>query len=330
VTSARIDTDPNREAHTAQVDLTGAERTALGALAEQLSRTAPGGVDHPRWLVAARRLSCHLPVRLLEAIRQYRHDPGGDGLLTVGNLPIDEDAVPPTPDVPDSAETSATIPAATAMLLGLQLGEVIAYRDEKRGALVQNVVPVRSLAGSQSNGGSVELSLHTENAFHPHRPDYVGMLCLRGGREEVGTLVSAVRHALPLLDESDVAVLRTARFVTSAPPSFRAGHRTDPHPVLTGGTADPNVRVDFHATSALDEAAAGALERLRGAMVAEGTAMVLRPGEMAFMDNRVLVHGRGAFTPRYDGRDRWLHRIFVHLDNRRTSDSRIDSGPVLI
>jgi L-asparagine oxygenase len=51
---------------------------------------------------------------------------------------------------------------------------------------------------------------------------------------------------------------------------------------------------------------------------------------MAFMDNRVLVHGRGAFTPRYDGRDRWLHRIFVHLDNRRTSDSRIDSGPVLI
>ena len=307
------------------------ERSVLHALVERLTHTPPALVDDAGWLSLARTASCQLPPRLTEAIRAFRHDPGSDGTLTITNLPIAADRLPPTPNVPDSVERAATVAATTAMLLGQQLGEVIAYRDEKHGALVQNVIPVRALATSQSNGGSVPLELHTENAFHPHRPDYVGLLCLRPAHQDrVGTQVAAIRHALPLLDDADVTTLREARFITAAPPSFRSADTSSPNPVLLGDAEDPDICVDFHATSALDDKAGRALDRLREALVEVRTDLVLRPGDMVFVDNRLVVHGRVAFTPRYDGNDRWLHRVFVHLDNRRSRHSRPDNGPVLI
>ncbi|MBX7266513.1 TauD/TfdA family dioxygenase [Micromonospora sp. Llam7] len=266
----------------------------------------------------------------MAAIRGFRYDAGVDGRLTITNLPIGAEALPPTPTVPESVEREATTPATVAMLIGLQLGEVIAYREEKHGALVQNVVPVPSLATSQSNGGSVQLEFHTENAFHPDRPHYVGLLCLRPAHEDrVGTQVASVRRAFPLLDEGSRTVLREARFVTVAPPSFRSASESEPHPVLLGNEEDPDLCVDFHATSALDDKADQALAALREALTEVRCDLVLRPGDMVFLDNRLVVHGRVAFRPRYDGNDRWLHRVFVHLDNRRTRSRRAGNGAVL-
>jgi L-asparagine oxygenase len=311
------------------LELTNGERFTLEALVRRLAETAPSLVDDTYWLMHARLASCCLPFRVLEAIRTFRHDAGVDGMLTISNLPIAPESLPPTPSVPDSVEPAATVPAAIAVLLGQQLGEVIAYRDEKRGALVQNIVPVPALERSQSNGGSVPLQLHTENAFHPNRPDYVGLLCLRPAREGVGTHVASIRRALALLDGGDLAVLQQARFQTAAPPSFGSADRSGPHPVLNGGADDPDIRVDFHATSALDEAAAAALSRLREALMEVRVDLVLRSGDMVFLDNRLVVHGRSAFAPRYDGGDRWLHRVFVHLDNRRSRPLRAGNGSVL-
>ncbi|MFE3071905.1 TauD/TfdA family dioxygenase [Streptomyces sp. NPDC059247] len=311
--------------------LTDRERGRVRALTEELGRSSPDGrVDDPRWLALARLQSCRLPVRLLESLRNFRSEPGPDGTLLIGGLPVDPGALPDTPTVPDSVERAATGPAATAMLLGQQLGDVFAFRDEKHGALVHNVVPVRSLARSQSNGGSVDLELHNENAFHPHRPDVIGLLCLRSDHEgRAGTLFSSVRKARVLLDDADIAVLREPRFVTEAPPSFRTGDAAVTHAVLGGSPDDPDIRVDFHATGALDAEAAAALRRLGGALAEVASELVLRPGDMAFLDNRVVVHGRTEFTPRYDGRDRWLHRVYVHLDGRRGLSHRVGPGPVL-
>lgn len=309
--------------------LTDDERTGLRALVGRAVRTAPRLVDHDGWQSEVRAISCHLPVRLLETIRRFRHDSGPDGLLTVAGLPVGSDTLPPTPNVPDSVEFAATTPAAVAMLLGQQLGEVVAYREEKQGALVQNVVPVPSLATSQSNGGSVPLELHTENAFHPNRPDFVGLLCLRAAQDRVGTRVSSIRRAYPLLDEEDRTVLAEPRFATDAPPSFTSADCSGPLPVLSGSPEDPDICVDFHATSPLDARATRAMARLREALDEVECELALEPGDMVFLDNRLVVHGRIAFTPRYDGTDRWLHRVFVHLDHRRSRVYRTGNGSVL-
>lgn len=318
-------------AGTLALTLSDAERDGLGGLAERLVMTAPALVDEPEWMDAARSLSSRLPLRLREAVRAYRHDPGEDGTLRLSNLPIDEAVLPPTPTVPESVERKATVPAAIASLIALELGEIVAYRDEKSGALVQNVVPVPGREASQSNAGSEPLELHIENAFHPHRPDFVGLLCLRDGQNgSAGTLVSSIRRTLRLLSTDVREVLQGERFTTAPPPSFRSGAPVPLHAVLVGDPDDPNVQVDFHATQAVDDEAKLALEVLRDAFITASHKLVLNSGEMAFVDNRIAIHGRTAFTPRYDGRDRWLHRTFVHLDNRRNRSHRVGNANVLI
>ncbi|MDH6113715.1 L-asparagine oxygenase [Kitasatospora sp. MAP12-15] len=310
--------------------LTDLERSQLARLAEELAAHGSGLVDDPQWLDHARELSCRIPLRLREAIREYRYDCGPDALLMLHNLPVDEHTLPETPTVRESVERRTTVPAAISALLSLHLGEVVAFREEKSGALVQNVVPVPGMEASQSNAGSVDLQMHVENAFHLNRPDYVGLLCLRNDHTRTaGTLVSSIRRALPLVPDQARRVLAEPRFVTQPPPSFQGGDAAEVHAVLYGDPVDPNIRVDFAATVALDEEGTQALEQLRDAIVLASSVLVLQSGDLAFIDNRMALHGRSSFVPRYDGHDRWLHRTFVHLDNRRSRVDRPDNGAIL-
>ena len=307
------------------------ERYELWRLAGELSRAGGCLVDDPDWVALARELSCRIPLRLREVLRGLRHDSGPDALLMIRNLPLDEYALPETPTVRGSVERQTTIPASLSALLSLQLGEVIAFAEEKSGALVQNVVPVPGMEASQSNAGSVELEMHVENAFHANRPDFVSLLCLRNDHTKTaGTMVSSVRRALPLVSTEDRRILGQPRFVTNPPPSFGLGQATVPHAVLNGDPEDPNVRVDFAATAALDDEGKLALERFADAIVLAADTVRLQSGDMAFIDNRLALHGRSSFAPRYDGYDRWLHRTFVHLDNRRSRVDRPGNGAVLV
>jgi alpha-ketoglutarate-dependent taurine dioxygenase len=57
--------------------------------------------------------------------------------------------------------------------------------------------------------------------------------------------------------------------------------------------------------------------------------IVLSPGMVLFIDNYRAVHGRKPFRARYDGTDRWLKRINITRDLRKSrayrmaSDSRV-------
>ncbi len=331
MTSTATSTNTGLPLQSSEITIDSVERGELEELVRDLTDAAPARVDDPEWQAMAREWSCRMPTQLSRAVRAFRHDPGSDGSLLIRNLPLGARPLPPTPNVPDSVERAATVPATVAVLLAGALGTIVAFRDEKRGALVQNVVPVPALAASQSNGGSVPLEFHTENAFHPHRPDYVGLLCLRPAHDEqVGTRVSSIRRALPLVGDADREVLAQPRFLTEAPPSFRSAGRSTPHAVLNGAPEDPDICVDFHATQPLDNRAGEALRHLRAAMFEARTDVLLGDGDMVFVDNRIVVHGRVSFSPRYDGTDRWLHRVYVHADHRRSRLHRPGNGSVLI
>ncbi|WKK21380.1 TauD/TfdA family dioxygenase [Streptomyces olivoreticuli] len=314
----------------AAVVLTDAQRDQVGALAAELVDAAPGPLDSREWLDTVRAASARLPHELLAALRDFRHDAGPDGVLLVRNLPVGAHALPATPTTAGSVERAVTLPAAAVTAAMIQLGEVIAYRSEKTGALVQNVVPVPGRERQQSNAGSVRLQMHVENAFHPNRPDYVGLLCVREDPTGDARLCTAsIRRALPLLSEGARRVLAEERFLTEAPPSFGGGGVTPEHSVLTGAPEDPDVLVDFAATHALDDEGRVALEELRSAFDGTTHALALAAGDLAVVDNRLAVHGRTSFTPRYDGTDRWLHRVYASLDNRRTRVGRRAGGSVL-
>ncbi|MFF9691134.1 TauD/TfdA family dioxygenase [Streptomyces sp. NPDC014623] len=310
--------------------LSEAERGDVAALAQELTRTPPGLVDEREWLDRCRTLSCHLPARLQDRVRAFRHDPGSTGRLLLRNLPA-ADSVPATPQEADSVERRATLSASVLCALSMELGDVIAYRNEKQGALVQNVVPVPGREGQQSNAGSVPLEMHTENAFHPHRPDYVGLFCVRSDHDRAaGLRVASVRAAMDHLEAGTRETLRRPLFTTEPPPSFgRPDSGTKPHAVLTGDAEDPDIRVDFHATHTSDPWGRQAMEALADAVRTVSEELVLDPADLVYVDNRVALHGRTAFVPRYDGQDRWLQRTFVHLDHRRSRAARAHHGRVL-
>ncbi|MEU4769917.1 TauD/TfdA family dioxygenase [Actinosynnema sp. NPDC023794] len=308
-----------------------AERAELDAIAELVGAGPSRLLDDPRFVDLARDLSCRLPERLSGRLRRFRHDAGPDGMLLLGNLPVRPDELPDTPRVAESAQRDVTVPAAALVLIALQLGEAVAFRQEKGGALVQDVVPVPGREEFQGNAGSVALTMHVENAFHDHRPDHVALLCLRNDHDDVaGLKIASVRRALPLLSTPDRSVLAAPRFVTEPPGSFGGvRHAPVPHPVLGGAHDDPDIRVDFLSTRPLDEAAERAMARLGAALAEVCETVVLAPGDLAIVDNRLALHGRTPFTPRYDGRDRWLQRVFVHLDHRRSRALRPGNGQVL-
>ncbi|MFJ2744331.1 TauD/TfdA family dioxygenase [Streptomyces sp. NPDC087440] len=318
----------------AAVVLTDAERAQVGALADRLAVTGSAATDDVDWIRAVRDASAGLPQRLLAELRAFRHDAGPDGVLLVRNLPVaraDGTPLPPTPSYAGSVERTASTAAAVITAAMLQLGEVIAFRNEKTGALVQNVVPVPGQESQQSNAGSELLEMHIENAFHDNRPQYIGLLCVREDPTGEARLATAsVRRALPLLSGRTRTVLSEARFLTEAPPSFEGREGAAPaHPILPGAWEDPDVLVDFHATHPLDGEAREAMAELREVFARVASATALVPGDLAVVDNRLAVHGRSRFVPRYDGTDRWLHRVYASLDNRRNRPLRLEAGAVL-
>ncbi|MEV6211212.1 TauD/TfdA family dioxygenase [Kitasatospora sp. NPDC051914] len=300
-------------------------------LAEDLRSVAGGQIDSPEWIRATRQAWAGAPEQLRSTLAEFRRDSDTSGTLLIRGLPVaDEHGIPDTPAVGGSVQRTASVPAAVLMLAAHGLGDPIAFQQEKSGALVQDVVPVPGQEDFQGNAGSTRLTFHVENAFHDHRPDYVMLLCLRADHDGSAELrTCSARQVLPDLSEATLHTLRGPHFVTAPPPSFGSGREGRPHAVLTGSPEDPVLRVDEAATKPLTRQAAAAMAELGDLFQNSHNAVRLLPGDLAIVDNRVTVHGRSAFRPRYDGRDRWLQRTFVAADLHRSRALRPGDGHVL-
>lgn len=311
--------------------LTAADTAEIDRLARLLCGGAQDRVDLPGWVDRARDTWDALPLSLRRSVRRFRRDSGPAGVLIMRGLPVDEATLPATPSVADSVQREATVSAAVLTMTACGLGDPAAYLAEKSGALVQDVVPVAGRESFSGNAGSVLLTFHNENAFHRHEPDYVLLLCLRADHDRTAGLRTAcLREVLPLLSGASREALFAPEFVTAPPPSFPSENGArPPQPLLTGASDDPDIRMATIATTALTARAQTALADFGEACNAVAHTARLLPGDLAVIDNRVTVHGRTAFHPRYDGADRWLQRTFALADLRRSRDHRPDDGYVL-
>jgi alpha-ketoglutarate-dependent taurine dioxygenase len=71
-----------------------------------------------------------------------------------------------------------------------------------------------------------------------------------------------------------------------------------------------------------DQDARLALNTLTGLIDANLSEVVLEPGDICFIDNYKVVHGRKAFKARFDGTDRWLKRTNITRDLRKSREFR--------
>lgn len=294
-----------------------AERlTFARPLTELAERMSCRNLDDPDLLTEVEITAHSLPTELLSQLIRFRAQGNGHGILLIRNLPVDL----PLPATPSAGYLASweELPQGTLAQLAVTslVGQVIAYADEKRGNLVQDVCPVPGEELRQENSGSALLEVHTEDGFHPFKPEIISLLCLRAdhGRTAV-TVTASIASVLPQLSAPVLQVLREPiyriRFSSSFLGRQEGALYSPPLPVLTGPQDDPGLCADFYAMEPLQQRGAEAFEALREAITSALIGVVLEPGELLLVDNRVAVHGRTGFMPRYDGADRWLRRCLA-------------------
>ena len=271
---------------------------------------------HPRLDEAFVRAAGHaarlLPSEIHDALVDFADEADRSGALLLRNVPIgDVPATPPTPTTPFGKDSVSEF---TLLTVARRLGQPVGYEPEHGGDLVQNIVPTKAAADRQvSTSSNVDLMFHTEAAFHPYRPRYLLLLCLRGDAAAHTTLSSIV-EVLPQLPADVVDVLFEARFRTAVDESYLHGRRNvlgAPMAVLTGDRARPSMVFDADLMVGTDRQADDALRALGAATAANHTSVALTAGDLLVVDNTVAVHGRSPFEARFDGTDRWVQRTFV-------------------
>ncbi|GAB2934772.1 TauD/TfdA family dioxygenase [Streptomyces heilongjiangensis] len=277
----------------------------LSVLAARLSNSLP---------IVISGLLLDLPEEMRKPLLNFGADSSAGGHFLLRGLMVDD--LPETPAAHGMASLDDHFTNGTLMLVADLVGSLVGYQDEKSGALFHDVHPVRGEEHRIENSGSVAFDFHTENVHHPLRPDFLGLLCLRQDHEAIAaTRLSSVRDALPLLTEDQVADLRKPQFHSLYPTSFTRhteGPRPSagPHPVIFGSADKPFIRFNSHNTQAADAGGERALRALGEALEHVCRDLILAPGDLVVLDNHVVVHGRSAFQPRYDGSDRWLRRFY--------------------
>jgi len=290
----------------------------------ELTRRLPAGTQVDESVVTVAESDRILPPAVRDALAGLAFDAGPAGSLLLRGCPTG--AVPFTPATTTAASTKTLLSEVILLAVARHLGEPVGYRPEHGGALVQNLLPVRATAATQtSTSSSVDLEFHTEAAFHPHRPHYLLLSCLRSD-PGAQTYLCSIRAVLPDLGPEICCVLAEPRFRTRVDESFGGTPEMAPGPlvpVLSGDPEAPTMVFDAELMFGVDPVAVDALDRLRSVTLASRIALVLEAGDLLVVDNHACIHGRSSFKARYDGTDRWLQRSFVVDDLAPSAADRI-------
>jgi L-asparagine oxygenase len=274
--------------------------------------SAASASESEGFLTACSLAAPHLAHPVQAAVRDLSRGTGPAALLLRG---FDVGVLPLTPSDPLSAVAKNSVSEFALLTIATMLGEPVGYLPEHGGQIVQNLVPVKAAAFRQvSTSSAVTLGFHTETAFHPHRPHFLLLLCLRGDSNAHTTLCTAT-DALEELDESTIETLRKPLFRTRPDESFLHDGATAQFgplaPAIFGNAASPQLSFDEELMQGETVEAREALHALAAAVGRRQTSVVLETGDLLVIDNRRAVHGRSPFTARFDGTDRWLQRAFV-------------------
>src|SRR6478609_2912588 len=284
-----------------------------------------------------RNLRCHINrFRLAE----------DSAVLLVSGFPIDEKALGPTPEHLRDAQLPLHEVEEELLftLVASLLGDVIGWSSQHGGRIIHDVFPVRAHALEQIGTGSEQLIWwHTEDAFHDLRGDYVGLMCLRNPDGIATTLCPMDRISLT---KQQIQVLFQPLFIIRPDESHQRKNAVgvclsdgQPDPkfarieemarnpkkvaVLSGALDDPYIRIDpYFMEPAAEPEARQAMAELIRSIDEQIQELVLAQGDICFIDNYRAVHGRKPFKARYDGKDRWLKRINVTRDLRKSRGER--------
>ncbi|MQY26326.1 TauD/TfdA family dioxygenase [Nocardia aurantia] len=276
-----------------------------------------------------------LPHGLRGFLRGFRD--GDRPACLVRGLPIDEARMGPSPTVCNRLRDKAFDEIrleVVLVLLGSCLGDIFGWRLQHEGSVVHDLAPrPEHEALGFGTGSRQHINWHTEDSFHPYRADYLGLFCVRN-TSGVTTTVGALDAGR--LSAHERRLLFAPVFTFRPDPSYLTADASplpdaDLGGILFGDPGDPFLRFDQDYIEWPDvEGIGAAVEALRRAVEASLVDLPLRAGDFLLLDNRRAVHGRPAFVPTYRGADRWVKRINITRDLRRSRPRRRSDGDRVI
>lgn len=260
--------------------------------------------------------------------------------------------LPDTPDwftpVPDADGTVAGRAAALAVH-GFLGKETVSYGTENDGALFVNLVPIDG-DGKYAEKSTGSMRGHTDAVSFPFNgdfdandlriapsPDLVTLVGLRNPND-VATTVMALSDVLQQLSPDDIAELKKGQYTVEAQFTFREGmrgilgeiHTVVDEPVLKDVPPGTIVRYSHSSVkpTELGGAANSASNNLEQACNAAVVSVVISPGDVLVVSNRLCLHGRGLVGGGVGGQARWLLRTYA-LDTSSLDDNRrhLDGRP---
>ncbi|WP_339541391.1 TauD/TfdA family dioxygenase [Pseudomonas sp. RA_5y_Pfl1_P24] len=259
------------------------------------------------------------------------------GVFEIHDLPGTPTAFIPVPDVP----TTVAARASAVVCLAALNTDTISYGSENDGHLFVNLVvlPGDDDFAEKSKG---DMRGHTDGVSFPVRglphefdervapsPDFV---CLSGLRNPYGTTttVMPLSAVLQRLTSEEINELTKPQYILRPQKTFKRGLRKlfgkdSPLLEVMAGiqmlfeTEDGYWIRYSHSASETDfdsELASQAITRFEQACQECSASVVIAPGDILLVNNRIGLHGRGVVGGEAGGDSRWLLRTYG-LDTRK-------------
>jgi len=160
----------------------------------------------------------------------------------------------------------------------------------------------------------VDLELHTEIAFDSDKPDYLLLTAVRTRKgQNVPTTLVNVASVLSNLSESELKILQDKVYFIRAPYSFSGCDDIYYRKALVDYNEKSTYSFNFNPGVIY----CGTIEskkifsKVKALFDQHTFDVYLSPGSALIIDNNQMLHCRSLFKPMFDGKDRWLQRMYV-------------------
>ena len=312
--------------------LTDNEQVAIESLIEPLVKAR---ITQDNFLRFARTVADELPRRIRKEFYSFKLSESAPG-IEVHGFKIDDTLIGPTPtDYRPPGDALLSREDIVQILLGSLLGEPHGFIGQQHGLILNDIIPIARNEDLRISSGSTQyLGLHTEDAFCPYAAEYIGWLCLRNPGK-VSTATSFVGDIV--FPEGIKEILFQERFILlpnlshgeDAQRKFRELQKRTA--ILFGHHDNPYIRMNTILFNVEDYSGIerDSAEFLLRALWDNIIDHQLEQGTFLFLDNLRTLHGRPPYNATYDGKSRWLRRIVLANDLRRSralrtcSESRV-------
>jgi len=296
------------------------------------------------------KISLHsysLPERLLEFLLDFKYDESGPGVCLIRGFDVDNDKIRPTPSHwrSSGADEATKEESLFLFLCSAVLGDPIGWTTQQDGNVIHNIVPIKGDEHKQVGSSALTtLWWHTEEAFHPYRCDYLGLLCLRNDEGAATSYASVGDLELSARDKRSLFLPHYSIYPDSAHlaeverqelnkgKEVKMIEAPDKIAILFGDQISPYLCIDpyYMNNNGLSAESSEAFQKIVSEIDRNLHRVVLEPGDLLLVDNYRAVHGREPFVAKYDGTGRWLKRANVVRDIRKSRSMRDSSQSSII